>query len=370
MKKTHIILFLIVVAVLILVPALFFGYVKYEISELYYGKNYGALFQLVSLIYPRFFVEVHRFNLDFFVSHAAQVIWRFEFITVAILLATYLYDKNVNFRTKIAHFWDIEYSEINSKVAHFVVYGAVLYYMRDFADVYKYWYQYKEMYEPILLLKVLHIPLVSNEFLMVLYALFVIACISSMMGIFLKLNSVLVAILFILFQGWDYSFGKINHGFAPLTYIVILLAVQSFVAFDNRKTMLQLIRATIASCYLMAGLEKLFISQLNWISAATFSTYLLQHPTDIGLWILKSEFLCILLPSCALIIQLGFVLILFYPKLKNWILISGILFHFGTVAMFGISSYFHPWIITYVFFIDWKGVFINTNFLKFINTPK
>lgn len=365
MKKTHIILFLIVLAVLILVPVLFFGYIQNEITELYYGKKSGVLYQLVSLFYPRFFVESQRFNLEFFVSHAAQVIWRFEFLTAMILVLTYFYLNKLNFKTKIEKFWDIEYSEINSKIAHFVVYGAILYYMNDFAQVYKFWYQYKEMYEPILLLKVLHIPLVDNDFLMILFALFVIASISSMMGIFLRFNTVIVALLFVLFQGWNYSFGKINHGFAPLTYIVILLAVQSFVAFDNRKTLLQLIRVTIASCYLMAGLEKLFISQLNWISAATFSTYLLQHPTDIGLWILKSEFLCVLLPTCALIIQLGFVLILFYPKLKNWILISGILFHFGTVAMFGISSYFHPWIITYVFFIDWKSIFTKANFLKF-----
>ena len=364
MKKTHIILFLIVITVLVLVPVLFFGYIQYEIAGLYYGKKSGALFQLVSLIYPRFFVESQRFNLDFFVSHAAQVIWRFEFLTTILLLLTYFYFTKLNFKSKIEKFWDIEYSEINSKIAHFWVYGSVLYYMNDFAQVYKFWYQYKEMYEPILLLKLLHIPLVSNDFLMVLFALFVIACISSMMGIFLRLNTVIVALLFVLFQGWNYSFGKINHGFAPLTYIAILLAVQSFVAFDNRKTMLQLIRVTIVSCYLMAGLEKLFISQLNWISSTTFSTYLLQHPTDIGLWILKSEFLCVLLPTCALIIQLGFVLILFYPKLKNWILISGILFHFGTVAMFGISSYFHPWIITYVFFIDWKSILVNSKYLK------
>ena len=344
------------IGVLFCIPVVFQVYIKTEIQKLYLGKNWGILYEVVTLIYPRFFVEIHRFDVVFFVSHASQVLYRFEIITVLTLLFLYKYWSNSTFKTSVTSLWNNPYSEINSKICHFVIYGSILFYMRDFIESYVFLNTYKDLYDPILLLKVFKIPLFSQELVVLLFVVFVIACLSSMMGIFLRINTLLATLLFLLFQGWSYSFGKINHGFAPLTYISILLVIKSYTGEKENKTILQLIKITIASCYLMAGLEKLFISQLSWVSATTFSTYLLQHPTPIGLSILKHSSICTILPSLALLIQIGFVFILFFPKLKNAILISGVLFHFGTVALFGISSYFHPWVVTYVFFIDWQKI--------------
>jgi hypothetical protein len=357
MKNLKYILFFFAICILITIPLAYKLYIENEIISLYNGQKSGYFHDIISLIYPRFFIEIHRFDLTFFLSHANQVIWRFELLGIIILSSIYLYSKHQNFKTKIDSFWNIDGSDFNSKIYYFVSFAAILWYMHDFIEGYKFWLNYKELYSPILLFKVLQIPLWSIEIVTLLFAIFVIASLATMFRIYLKFNSLIVCLLFILFQGWNYSFGKINHGFALLTYITIILSTENLIPKINKAHALQLIRITIASCYLMAGLEKLFISQFSWISATTFSAYLLQHPTEIGMYIVKSKLVCTILPSIALTIQLGFILILFVPKLKNWILISGILFHFGTVVLFDIGSYFHPWIITYVFFIDWEKIF-------------
>lgn len=349
-------MFLTAFSLLLALPLVYIFYIKANIIALYHGKNSGFFYALVQLVYPRFFVELHRFNLDFFLSHAAQVIWRFELVSVITLTAIYFYQKSTQFTLSLQDFWKTAYSEFNNRIYHLITFAGILYYFHDFMESYTSWIQYKEFYQPILLLKVFQIPLWSAATVQILFAIFIGAGISAAVYKQLKTSTVMVCLLFILFQGWNYSFGKINHGFALLTYISMILAVQSYLPQTKKGIALQLIRVTIASCYLMAGLEKLFISHFAWISPVTFKAYLLLHPTSIGLLVVQNNFLCTMLPSVALAIQLGFVCILFFPPLKKWILMSGVLFHFGTVALLGISSYFHPWVICYVFFIDWEDL--------------
>ena len=358
-------MFLMAFALLLALPLVYIFYIKTNIIALYHGKNTGFFYALVQLIYPRFFVELHRFDLDFFLSHAAQVIWRFELVCIISLLAIYLYQQSKKFALQWHGFWSINFSEFNDRINHLITFAAILYYFHDFMESYTSWIQYKAFYQPILLLKLFQIPLWSTATVQILFAIFIGAAISAALYKQLKISTIAVCLLFILFQGWNYSFGKINHGFALLTYISMILVVQSYLPQHKKGITLQLIRVTIASCYLMAGLEKLFISHFSWVSSHTFKAYLMLHPTPLGLHVIKNDFLCTLLPSVALAIQLGFVCILFYPPLKKWILMGGVLFHFGTVALLGISSYFHPWVIAYVFFIDWKNLVLDLKLFHF-----
>lgn len=342
-------------------------YVENEVVALYHGKNTGILLHVVNLLYPRFTIEIQRFNLSFFLSHAQQVIWRTELL-LGVLIAIMMINNTVNiknrFKSALNNFWQIKQDKLSDQICHFCIYGGILFYMHDFIKGYEFWLQYHDLYQPILLFKILHIPLWPLFVVKILFLIFILACLGSAFRFYLKLNSLLVCLLFILFQGWNYSFGKINHGFAPLTYITIIWAASHWLPNKPKTIAVQLIKVTIVSCYLMAGLEKLFISHFTWISASTFSAYLLQHPTSTGLYIAHNQLVCTILPSIALLIQLFFVLVLIDIKLKYYILLSGAFFHWGTVLLFGISSYFHPWVLTYVFFIDWEKIIYSKNNLN------
>jgi hypothetical protein len=116
---------------------------------------------------------------------------------------------------------------------------------------------------------------------------------------------------------------------------------------------LQLICVCIAMVYLMAGLEKLLIAGVDWINPDSFRSYLYLHQAPLGLWVAKSNFLCTILPLSAMLFQLGFITILFFPRLKLMILLSGVAFHIGTYLLLEVGWYINAWILVYIFFIDW-----------------
>jgi hypothetical protein len=175
------------------------------------------------------------------------------------------------------------------------------------------------------------------------------------------LSSVVAAALVILLQGWLFSFEKIDHTFSTLTYAAL---VMPFLVYEYAKAAkkkqhtqagwpLQLICVCIAAVYFMAGLEKLLIAGLDWIRPDSFRSYLYLHQAPIGLWVAKSNLLCTILPLVAMLFQLGFFTILFYPALRPFVLLSGIAFHTGTYLLLEVGWYINAWIMVYIFFIDW-----------------
>jgi hypothetical protein len=164
-----------------------------------------------------------------------------------------------------------------------------------------------------------------------------------------------------LFQGWLFGFEKIDHTFSTLTYAALLIPfllyeytkAQKMRAATQAAWPLQLIRICIAMVYLMAGLEKLFIAGIDWIYPDSFRSYLYLHQAPIGIWVAESDFLCALMPLLAMLFQLGFIAILFVPRLKTLILLSGVAFHTGTYLLLEVGWYINAWILVYFFFIDW-----------------
>jgi hypothetical protein len=68
----------------------------------------------------------------------------------------------------------------------------------------------------------------------------------------------------------------------------------------------------------------------------------------------ESDLLCVLLPTLALLFELGFIVIVFRPAWTWVFLPAGILFHAGTYLLLGVGWYFNGWVATYVFFIPWE----------------
>ena len=109
--------------------------------------------------------------------------------------------------------------------------------------------------------------------------------------------------------------------------------------------------------YFFAGTEKLLISHFSWINPITFKAYLALHQAPIGMIVAENTLLCTLLPIGALVFQLTFFIILFYPKMSKWYILGGFCFHWGTTLLFGISWFINPWLMPYLFFIDWEKLY-------------
>lgn len=322
---------------------------------------------LVNATYPRFAVEKHRFPVDFFLKKADQIFIRGTFVLFIVGLIS------LGRKQKI---WDKltqkQYSKQHAQLLSLLFYTGLLYYTWDWIFDLQQLSALQGFYKPVFLFKLLHLPLLSGWLFTIVYGVFII----SVLGVIILRYpgfSWVVAILFIIMQGYYFSFEKVDHGYATLTYATLLMPFFiTELSQQTRKQNIQtwslpVIQTAIAGAYLLAGLEKIFTGGFSWATAHTFRTYLSQHPTPLGEQVAESELLCTLLPVGALLFQLGFILMLFFPRLRYIFIPAGILFHVGTVLLFNIGAYFSPWIFVYIFYINWGWVIEKLSAYPFTN---
>ncbi|MDN5200618.1 hypothetical protein QQ008_04575 [Fulvivirgaceae bacterium BMA10] len=361
MNKRLILYFGLVLSFL-MVNLLYFFYLRSQIEEIYIGRSNTWFSQLIETVYPRFEVEKKRFDLDFFKYKADQVVIRFNVI-VSVIIGLFLLAKRSK---KLDQFWQGFIARQHADILIIIFYCGVLFYCHQWWMDIDVFINRSVFYKPILLFSILHISFPPEWILQVAYVMIIFASLMIIFNIKPFPFSVLGTIAFIFFQGFYYSFEKIDHLYTTLTYVML---VMPFLVLErNRgkeyigKWPVTLIQLCIALAYLFSGLEKLFTSGFGWASKETFRHYIYLHQAPIGLTIAESDFLSSLLPKLALLFQLSFFLILFLHR-RRWIfLVPGILFHMGTVFLLNIGAIFTPWIFVYIFFVDW-GI-LQTKFKK------
>ena len=316
---------------------------------------------MTDTFYPRFPIEKKRFDLSFFLNKANQVIYRFVFIYYLLFFVSYFYKQRALFRLKIRNLFYVETTSKNIDVLRIFFLGYFLFVSYELCKSLLLMQPLKPFYKPILWLKIFNIPFPDSSTIITIGVLWYILTILAILNIRTVLCSGISLFLFILVQCWIFSFEKIDHSYATLTYAFILLPF----LFDEQKKnnpifnswSLQLIRISIAMVYFLSSLEKIFISQLSWLKPDTLKTYMDFHETNLSKFIAQYDSLCILISSGTLLFQLSFILIIFLPKYKWFWIIGGILFHTGTLLVMKIGHPLNPWIVVYIFFIDWTTVY-------------
>jgi hypothetical protein len=325
------------------------------------GKAPSWFNTIVAAFYPRLAVEKHRFHTDFFISKADQVVIRFCLVQVALLTFAAAYTYQQSFRSRIHSFWDIHVPVRQVEWLRVLFYLGMIFFTYD-------WFYYINLvrpaavfYKPLPLLRVLGIGFPSVPVTGLLCGMLMVSYIAILLRMKPVISSAIATLLFVLLQGWLFSFEKIDHTFSTLTYAALLMPCLLYeytkAVYSGKDIQagwpLQLIRVCIAMVYLMAGLEKLLIAGIDWIDPDSFRSYLYLHRAPAGLWVAGSTLLCTILPLLGMLFQLGFISILFFPRLKLIILLSGIAFHTGTYLLLDVGWYVNTWIFVYIFFINW-----------------
>ena len=327
--------------------ALFF--VKDFVQAAWTNQLPDSISSCIDGLYPRFQTEKHRLPIEFFIDKAHLVLIRTLFVEFGILILLFLKSRQKKFQISVIN------TAHSYKTIIFVYYGFMLITTYDWFWELKSLQQLAPFYKPVLLLSIFGSILAESIILQGIYILMILLCLATLLGKGLKWTPTIVIILFIYLEATFNSFEKINHGYATFIYTGMLFPVYLFNP-KERKWVISLIQIVIAACYFLAGLEKLTISGGDWLSAVTMSTYLSRSDTSVGLWMSQQPILCLGLSVGAILFQLTFPLVLFLRRFKSPILISGIIFHWGTVVLFGISSFINPWLVVYVFFIDTEKV--------------
>jgi hypothetical protein len=349
--------FILILVFWVLVGCLYGWFLRDWVTQAYEGSAPAFFTHLINEIYPRFAVEKHRFPLAFFLNKADQIFIRGSFVLLVASLAFVLtkHRRWQKFTTQPCSLSHI-------RLLRILFYLGLLYYTWDWIVDLQKLTALQTFYKPILLFQLLHLPLTGFWVFIVIYSIYLLSVLCSIFNIKPIFSAVVVAAILTLMQGYFFSFEKIDHGYATLTYAALLMPfLLAETKHSNHQQILNTwslpaIQTVIAGAYFVAGLEKLFTGGLSWATAHTFRTYLYLHQVPLGLEVAKSEFLSTLFPLLALLFQLGFILIVFFPILRYILLPGGIAFHVGTVLLFHIGAYFTPWLFVYIFYINWGWV--------------
>lgn len=361
MKRGWLITWLIITGIICVNYAL---WLRPLIDAVYQDAAPDWLEQLIQLIYPRFAVEKYRFPIEFFRQRVDQVILRFGLVNGLAILFCWLYSQQATFYRRVTDFWQTETSVRMVQWLRILFYAGLLYFSHD-------WYGYltdlsqaAAFFKPISFLRLLGSEFPPRVIIILLYGLLMVSCVSAVLNQKPVMSSVIAAICLMLLQGWLYSFEKFDHTFSTLTYAALLMP---FLLHTNQRATqqkqsvqagwpLQLICLSIGLVYLLSGVEKLLISGLDWVQPDSFRSYLYLHQAPVGLQVAQSDWLCWLLPALALLFELGFISAVFVPKLRGFVLLSGIAFHAGTYLLLHVGWYVSSWIFVYIFFVNWNQV--------------
>lgn len=340
---------------------IYFLVIRDLVKAAYNGTAPPWFNDMVQTFYPRFFVEKHRFDLAFFLGKADQIILRASLAGLIAMSVLFCNRKSGDFHEKLYRFWNTKTSFRNVSILRILYFGLMLLIFKDiYADLLAL-SKASLFYRPIFLYKLLGIGFPSETAILVIYVVLILSCAAAIFNIYPVISGTIAVADFIYIQGIIFGFEKTDHGFATFTYAGLIMPFLLYERWKANKSELQyqegwplqLIRTLIVSGYLFSGLEKLFISKFQWATASTFRSYLLMQPTPSGLWVASSDFLCQILPLLALLFQLGFVLVLFHKKWRYLLLPAGLLFHFGVYLLFNVGGVLNPWILAYIFFLDW-----------------
>jgi hypothetical protein len=332
------------------------------LSEIYAGSSESWLKWMVNKIYPRFSVERARFPLSFFLDKADQVIIRFSLICGLAALFLLLKGNSEKFQRAWMKYLHGTTSILNISMIRILFPLVLLWIYKDvWWDLMSH-YELRVFYKPVLIYKIFHIGYPAPVIISVLCTILLLSCVSTIINFRPALSSFIAIVTFIAIEGFLNSFEKINHGEATVTYCALIFP---FLMVDHQKAFrkkseyqdswaLGLITFLICLAYLQSGLEKLFTGGASWLSPDTLRNYILLHQAPAGLWLADNNILLILLSIAALIFQLGFIFIL-VSRYKYLFLLSGILFHIGVYFLLDVGWYINSWVLSYLFFIDWKS---------------
>ena len=246
-----------------------------------------------------------------------------------------------------------------------------------------------EFFKPLLLIKVLHLSPPTPFIVDIVHFLLILFAVGGMIGFMTRFCVLGSLIFFVYIIGMWWSFEGVHHSEPVFIFALTALALSPcgrVVSVDevlsrmrvskrsgefqrNRAGRLEseyalwpirLVQVLIAAIYFNSGYWKLKLAGLSWAGGVPLQFHLIRHYfsgqyiSNIGFIISKSLMLCKILSVFTLVFELGFPLVLVFPRLA-WIWLPvGVCFHLGTGFM--MDTWFYPLWFCYVAFINFETV--------------
>ena len=209
--------------------------------------------------------------------------------------------------------------------------------------------------------------------------LFILATLGSFLGIRTRLSILLFIVSSCYLFALPNLYGKINHNHHIVWFALILLfspcdtfySIQAWLK-SKRDSALPITHSNSATyalfgwwsliglIYFFPGFWKLWTSGLDWAFTANFKHQLYSKWFELGDWlpVFRIDYHPYLLDISGLFtvsFELFFLFFIFQRKLRPYAIISGLLFHAGTLVFMDI--FFVVLLLSYIGFINWQQWF-------------
>jgi hypothetical protein len=234
----------------------------------------------------------------------------------------------------------------------------------------------QSFWHPVPLFRFLHVPLLGRTTVGILATVWRASLLTSTIGLATTSSTQLAFVLGFYLIGLQHQFGKVDHNMLlPIIMLGILAASRcgdalSIDAMRNRKNTeiriprgayhwpLQLSQSVFLLAFFSAGLYKLRVSGLGWITAANMQNFLrlhqLTYPTPFGRLVASSNAFCWLAVRLVLILELSAVFAIFRSKCRLPILLGLALMQMTIRLTTGLV--FDSYCICYLSFLRWPSL--------------
>ena len=279
-------------------------------------------------------------------------------------------------------FWFAPESPTSLGIGRIIFFGSMFAYYwqvdyRSFADV------PSVFFEPMLLFRVLHVPILPSSALWAVSAAWKLSLLMACIGLGSRMSIAAAFLMGIYLLGLPHNFGKINHSDAILIFCMGVLTFSrcgDAWSIDRLKKRwkdvdyshgsdpaphgeyrwpLRMIWTVSVLVFLAAAVAKLRHSGIAWITSDNLGLLLVRHQyshdpiSDIGLVVARYPVLVSLLAAGSVAVEVLMPLALF-SRIMRWILVPSIfLMQFGIGAMMGV--WFTQFFISYTFWIPWSA---------------
>ncbi|HEY9622232.1 MAG TPA: DCC1-like thiol-disulfide oxidoreductase family protein [Crinalium sp.] len=215
-----------------------------------------------------------------------------------------------------------------------------------------------------------------------LYVLF-FASFAAMMGLFTRVSAWITAIVGLYALGIPQFYGNVGH-FHHLVWISALLGLSrcgDYLSIDaifaawkradrgvveppapaNAYALpLHVVWLIIGSVYFFPGVRKFWVSGFDWAFTENFRYHLYRKWLELD-WVAvpridHAPVLYMPMALVTIIFEAGFFFLIFFPRLRPWIAVTGFSFHSAVKYFMGIS--FWTLQACYASFVNWRGLFV------------
>jgi hypothetical protein len=290
------------------------------------------------------------------------------------------------FRQRWMHFFFEPVEPRNLGLCRVLFFGAffLFYLPKDFSV----WSEVSDAFwQPIVLFRVLHLPLLSNDVITILQYIWKVSLALSCLGLFTRASTTSSLILGVYLLGLPNNFGKLflnetivvfAFGLMALSRCGDAFSIDRLIWKSRQESNLTVRRSRMSGEYtwpvrtiwvlfalifFTAGVTKLRISGLEWVFSDHLALSLIEAPYHIhnanplvswGLTLAQYSWLTILFAAGTIVLELSYPLALFSTRAR-WVIVPSVFFMLIGIRLL-LGPTFYAYLICHLFWVPWDRV--------------